>query len=49
MTWTLVVVLLMAWLLGLLGGVGGSYIHLLLVAAATVLGWALIGGCRRDA
>jgi hypothetical protein len=34
MLWTICVVLAVLWLLGFIGGVGGSLIHLLLVAAA---------------
>jgi hypothetical protein len=38
MLWTIVLVLLGVWLLGLLSHVGGAYIHvLLLLAAAAVL------------
>lgn len=34
---TIFVVLLILWLLGLLGSIGGGFIHLLLVLAAIVL------------
>jgi hypothetical protein len=34
------------WLLGLVGGVGGSLIHLLLVIAAVILIFQLITGRR---
>ena len=38
MLWTIVLVLLGVWLLGLLSRVGGAYIHvLLLLAAAAVM------------
>ena len=37
MLWTIVVILLVLWLLGLLGSIGGSLIHLLLVAALIVI------------
>jgi hypothetical protein len=37
MLWTIVVVLLVAWLLGLIFAVGGSLIHLLLVIALAVV------------
>jgi len=36
MLWTVVVVLLILWVLGLVGSVGGSLIHLLLVIALVV-------------
>ncbi|MHB9134206.1 MAG: lmo0937 family membrane protein [Armatimonadota bacterium] len=36
MLWTIAVVLLVLWLLGLLGNIGGGLIHLLLVAAIVV-------------
>lgn len=34
---TIIAVLLILWLLGFLGSIGGSFIHLLLVLAAIVL------------
>lgn len=37
MLWTILVVLLVLWLLGLVSHVGGNLIHLLLVVAAIVL------------
>ena len=39
-------VLLVLWLLGLIGGIGGNLIHLLLVIAAVVLNFQLITGRR---
>ena len=36
MLWTVVVILVVLWLLGFLGSVGGSLIHLLLVVALVV-------------
>ena len=36
MLWTIVVILLVLWLLGFIGSVGGSLIHLLLVVALVV-------------
>jgi uncharacterized protein DUF5670 len=36
MLWTIIVVLVALWLLGLISGVGGSLIHALLVIAAMV-------------
>ena len=46
MLWTILVILLVLWLLGMLGGVGGGLIHLLLVVAAIVLIFNLVGGRR---
>jgi hypothetical protein len=46
MLWTIFVVLLVLWLLGLVGGVGGILIHALLVIAAMVLAYWLLGGRR---
>jgi Family of unknown function (DUF5670) len=46
MLWTILVVLLVLWLLGLLTSVGGALIHLLLVVALVVLVLQLISGRR---
>ncbi len=47
MLWTLVLVLLVLWALGLVGGVtGGGLIHLLLVVAVIVLIVNLVRGRR---
>ena len=46
MLWTIIVILLVLWLLGLPGHVGGSLIHLLLVIAVLVLIINLIQGRR---
>ena len=46
MLWTIIGVLVVLWLLGLVGGVGGSLIHALLVIAAIVLIYNLISGRR---
>jgi Family of unknown function (DUF5670) len=46
MLWTIIVILLVLWLLGLLVHVGGSLIHLLLVIAVVVLIINLIRGRR---
>ena len=43
---TICVVLVAMWLLGLVGGVGGSLIHVLLVIAAGVLIYNIISGRR---
>lgn len=47
MLWTILVILLVLWLLGFLGHVGGGMIHLLLVIAAIVLVINLVSGRRR--
>ena len=46
MLWTIIVLLVVLWLLGFIGHVGGSLIHLLLVIAAVVLIYQLITGRR---
>ena len=42
MLWTIVVILLVLWLLGMIGSVGGQFIHLLLIVAGAVLIFNLI-------
>jgi hypothetical protein len=44
MLWTIAVILLVLWLLGFLGNVAGSLIHLLLVVAAVVVIFQLLSG-----
>jgi hypothetical protein len=46
MLWTLIVVLLVLWLLGLIGNIGAGFIHLLLVVALIVLVFQLLSGRR---
>jgi hypothetical protein len=46
MLWTVLVVLLILWLLGLIAHIGGGLIHLLLVVALIVLVINLITGRR---
>jgi uncharacterized protein DUF5670 len=46
MLWTIIVILLVLWLLGLLTHVGGGLVHLLLVIAAVVLVINLLTGRR---
>jgi hypothetical protein len=46
MLWTILVILLVLWLVGLLSNVGGSFIHLLLVVAVVVLVINLVTGRR---
>ena len=44
MLWTILVILLVLWLLGFIGHVGGGLIHILLVVAAIVLVINLVSG-----
>lgn len=46
MLWTILVILLVLWALGLVVNVGGGLIHLLLVVAAVVLIVNLLSGRR---
>ncbi len=46
MLWTIVLVLIVLWLLGLIGHIGGGMIHTLLVIAAIVLVYNLVSGRR---
>jgi hypothetical protein len=46
MLWTIIVIILVLWLLGFIGHVGGGLIHLLLVVAAIILILQLITGRR---
>jgi hypothetical protein len=46
MLWTILVVLLVLWLLGLVAHVGGALIHLLLVVALVVFLINLLSGRR---
>jgi hypothetical protein len=47
MLWTIFIILLVLWLLGLMAGVGGQFIHLLPVIAAVMLIFNLLNGRRR--
>ncbi|HJQ27197.1 MAG TPA: lmo0937 family membrane protein [Blastocatellia bacterium] len=42
MIWTIFVILLLLWFLGVMSGVGGWFIHLLLIVAGAVLIFSLI-------
>ena len=42
--WTVLVIVLIVWVLGLLFRIGGSLIHLLLIVAAAILIYNLITG-----
>lgn len=46
MLWTIIGILLVLWLLGFIGHVGGGLIHLLLVVAAVVFVVNLLTGRR---
>jgi fatty acid desaturase len=46
MLWTLVVVLVVLWALGLIGGIGGGLLHTLLVLAVIVIAINLLSGRR---
>jgi hypothetical protein len=46
MLWTIIAILLVLWLLGLIGNIGGGLIWLLLVIAAIVLLFQLLSGRR---
>ena len=47
MLWTVIVVLVVLWALGLIGNIGGGLIHILLVVALIVLVYNLLSGRRR--
>ena len=46
MFWTSFIILLALWLLGWAGGVGGQYIHIMLIVAGAVLIFNLIRNRR---
>jgi uncharacterized protein DUF5670 len=46
MLWTIVVILLVLWLLGFIGHIGGGLIHLLIVIAVIIIIINLIQGRR---
>ncbi len=46
MLWTVVVILFVLWLFGLIGHIGGSLIHVLLVVALIVFIFNLMSGRR---
>jgi len=47
MLWTILIILLILWLLGLITGHAlGGYIHILLIIALVVLLWNLLSGRR---
>lgn len=46
MLWTILVLILILWLLGFVGNVGGNLVHILLVVAVVVLFYQLLTGRR---
>ena len=44
MLWTIIAVLLVLWIFGFIGEIGGGLIHLLLLVAAAVLVYNLVVG-----
>jgi hypothetical protein len=46
MLWTVFVILLVVWVLGVIGHIGGGLIHLLLIVAALALVFSLVSGRR---
>ena len=46
MLWAVIAVLVVLWLIGFVGQIGGSFIHILLVVAAIVLIYNLVTGRR---
>ena len=47
MLWTIIVILVALWLLGLVGHIGGGLIHALLVIAVIVFVFNLVSGRRK--
>lgn len=46
MLWTIVVILVVLWLLGFIGNIGGGLIHILLVIALIIFIYNLLTGRR---
>lgn len=46
MVWTIIAVLIVLWLLGLIGDIGGGLIHLLIVVALIVFIYNMVTGRR---
>ena len=46
MLWTIAVILVILWLLGFLGNIGGGLVHILLVLALIVIAVNLLQGRR---
>ncbi len=49
MLWAIAGVLALLWLVGLLGGVGGSLVHVLLVGALAIITLKMLSGWRHRA
>ena len=47
MLFTIFLILVVLWLLGFIGHIGGELVHLLLIAAFVVLLYRLAGGTRQ--
>jgi hypothetical protein len=48
MLWTIIVILVVLWLLGLLLDIGGALLHILLVVALIAFVWNLVAGRRNQ-
>ena len=48
MLWTIILVLVVLWALGLIGGIGGGLVHILLVLAIIILAYNLLSRRRRS-
>ncbi len=46
MLWTIIAVLVVLWILGFIGNIGGGLIHILIVAAIVVFIYNLVAGRR---
>jgi uncharacterized protein DUF5670 len=46
MSWVIILILVALWVLGLISGIGGSFVHALLAIAAIMLLYNLLGGRR---
>jgi hypothetical protein len=46
MLWTIVVILLVLWALGLIGSIGGGLVHILLVVAVIMIAFNLLSRGR---
>lgn len=46
MLWTILMIILVLWVIGLIANVGGGLIHLLLIVAAVVFLFQLLAGRR---
>ena len=46
MSWAIIAILVALWVLGMISGVGGSFIHALLAIAAIMLLYKMLGGRR---